>query len=397
MNIEPGSHAPQFWRRPLFVALMLVLMAAAIAGCLAAMRVPQDSPASGSESAPVLTATSQTGMRVSPQSRPPELALVGTVEASDTVSVTAPFDGVILEKKFAFDSAIEEGQDMLSLDTTELSERLQEAKVAMLKSRKAVQELATWEQGAEMARAQRSLTQAQQQVDQGVRKVQEAETLLKKGIIPRSERDGLAEQLENYQTQLTAAASDLRATREKASRGNRQIAGLEYEQAKAKYQDLARGIELRRIVAPRSGIVSRAPASSGQAPASLDIGSRVTEGQLLFSIARTDSLQVSAKVDEADVVDLVPGTPVAISVESQDMPPLQGRLASVSAQASQAGGGVRSAVFDIRIALPPLDEWQRRRLRIGMSCNVIIETSQGVHRRPNSPALSANGQGPRGH
>jgi multidrug resistance efflux pump len=97
---------------------------------------------------------------------------------------------------------------------------------------------------------------------------------------------------------------------------------------------------------------------------------------LLFNVALTDKLKVVAKVDEVDVADLLPGMPVDVSVDSQDMPALRGHIAEVSAQATQSGNGLRSAVFDIKIDLPELNAQQRRRLRVGMSCNVSIETGK---------------------
>ena len=303
------------------------------------------------------------------------LSVVGTIEAGDTMSVTAPFDAVVKEKGFSFDTEVSQGQLLLTLDASELLNRIQDAKVAMLKAAKTLQELENWGKGTEVARAQRGSVLARQQVEQTERKVQEAETLLKKGIIPRSEHDGLVEQLNGYKSQLAAAEGDLKATLEKASKGNREIARIEYEQAQAKYKDLSSSLALEKINAPRAGIIAKAPATSGQAPATLEVGSRITKGQLLFNIASTEKLRVSAKVDEADIVDLTPGMKIAISLDSQDMPAIEGRLVEISAQAAQNGGTLRSAAFDIKIEIPQLDAEQRRRLRVGMSCNVSIEKS----------------------
>lgn len=311
-----------------------------------------------------------------PRKRLSQLSIVGTFEASETVSVIAPFDGVIKDKGFDFDAEVEQGQALLTLDPSELHQRIQEAKISMLKAEKTVRELENWDTGGEIARAKRISEQSRQQVEQTERKLQEADTLLKKGIIPRSEYDGMTEQLSGFKIQLATASDDLLATQEKASKNNREIARIEYGQARVKFDDLMQSLTLGRIVAPRSGILSKAAPSSGQTPATLDVGSRVTKGQLLFNIALTGKLRVYAKVDEVDVVDLIPGMPVEISIDSQDMQAIRGRLAGVSAQAAQSGNGLRSAVFDIRIDLPELSEHQRRRLRVGMSCNVSIDTGK---------------------
>jgi hypothetical protein len=173
---------------------------------------------------------------------------------------------------------------LLILDPTDLNQRVQEARVAMLKAAKTMQELERWDSGAEVSRARRTFVLARQQVEQTERKVRETDGLVKKGILARNEYDIVAEQLTGFKAQLAAAADDLKATQEKADKSSMEIAKIEYEQARAKHEDLARSALLARIAAPRSGILSKAPASSGQAPATLDAGSRITKGQLLFNV-----------------------------------------------------------------------------------------------------------------
>lgn len=304
------------------------------------------------------------------------LSVVGTIEAHDVVGVSAPFDGIIQEKHLTFDSRVEKGQLLLILDTEELSDRIQGAKITLLKATNSMEELADWKSSGEVARSRRNLLQAQQQVEQSERRVREAETLLQKGIISRSEYEGMLEQLDGLKNQMEAVSDDLRATNAKANKRNLQIARIEFEQAKAKLTELTSGLSRARIFSPDTGIVTKSPASSGQSPATLDAGSRISKGQLLFNVSLTDKLRVTAKVDEVDVADLALGMPVVVSVDLQGMPPLHGRLAEISAQANISGNGSRSAVFDIKIDLPDIDAQQRSRLRIGMTCNVSIDTSK---------------------
>ncbi len=317
---------------------------------------------------------------------PGHISVIGMIEAGDVIGVSAPFDGVIKERRFSFDTEVEQGQLLLILDPTDLTQRIQEARVAMLKAGKALQELERWDSGAEVSRARRTFMLTRQQVEQTERKAQEADGLVKKGILARNEYDIVAEQLNGFKAQLAAAGDDLKAIEDKANKGNLEIARIEHEQAKVKYEDLAKSALLARIVVPHAGILSRAPASSGQAPASLDVGSRITKGQLLFNVALIGKLRVSARVDEADIVGLATGMPVAVSVDSQDVPPLQGRLASISAQAIQSGNGVRSALFDVSVDLPELSEEHRRRLRVGMSCNLRIGAQTATHSGTGVPA-----------
>lgn len=319
-----------------------------------------------------------------------ELSVVGTIEAGDTVSITAPFDAMIKEKNFSFDTEIKQGQLLLTLDTDELLSRLQEAKVTLLRTATTLQELENWEKGAEVTRARRSLILAQQQVEQTQHKVDQAESLLKKGIIPRSEYDGLVELITAYKSQLAAAADDLKATCEKANKNNLEIVRIEHAQAQAKYKELSDGLVLERITAPREGIISNIPTNSNQTATTLEVGSRITKGQLLFNIASTERMWVSARVNEADISDLTLGMKAIVSIDTHDMLPIVGKLMKVSAQAASNNTASRSAAFDIKIEMPALNAEQRHRLRVGMSCNVRI-MKESAEIAANSPS---NGNAP---
>lgn len=327
-----------------------------------------------SELPATMPSMARSGPGVPPQSSNTEknLSVVGTIEAGEVISVAAPFDATLKERLFSFDTMVAEGQALLRLDTGELQGRLNEAKVAMLKAENTKQDFDTWEKSSEMARASRNALLAQQQVEQSERKIQEVEGLLKQGIIPRSEHDGLVEQLNSHRAQLAAANDDLKAVRDKASRNNREIARIEYEVAAKKYRELLAALTQERIAAPRTGIIAKTAAASGQSPSSLEAGSRVTRGQTLFTIADVNRLRIAAKVDEADVLGLRPGLRAEITMDAQAMPPIVGQVIEVSAQGTQNNSGARSASFDILIELPELDAEQRKRLRVGMSCNVTI-------------------------
>ncbi|MBD9384378.1 HlyD family efflux transporter periplasmic adaptor subunit [Achromobacter sp. ACM02] len=345
---------------------------------------PDAAPPTASSGASAAASASMTPIMA--PTTPAYISVIGTIEANETLGVSAPFDGVIKERHFSFDTEVKQDQLLLILDPTDLNQRVQEARVAMLKAAKTMQELERWDSGAEVSRARRTFVLARQQVEQTERKVRETDGLVKKGILARNEYDIVAEQLTGFKAQLAAAADDLKATQEKADKSSMEIAKIEYEQARAKHDDLARSALLARIAAPRSGILSKAPASSGQAPATLDAGSRITKGQLLFNVALTGKLRVSARVDEADVVGLATGMPVEMWIDSQEIAPLLGHLASISAQAIQSGNGVRSALFDVSVDLPALSEEQRGKLRVGMTCNLRIETRSAANPESGGPA-----------
>jgi HlyD family secretion protein len=114
------------------------------------------------------------------------------------------------------------------------------------------------------------------------------------------------------------------------------------------------------------------PLASGQTPAVLENGSRVSKGQVLFYVASTDVLKVSAKVDEVDIAGLALGMKARVTLDSEDMPAIDGLLVGVAAQANSNGEATRNPMFDIQVEISTLTDFQRQQLRIGMSCNVSI-------------------------
>jgi RND family efflux transporter MFP subunit len=306
------------------------------------------------------------------------LSVIGTVEAGDSINVTAPFDGVIQEKRFNSDSLVDHGQVLLVLDSNEIRMRIQEAKVAMLKTAQALKDMERWDKSPEVARASRNVLSAKLTLEETQRKAEESGVLLKRGIIPRSEHDALLEQIRSQEIQLATANDDLTGTMEKANPINRQIARIESENTAAKYEESIRSLEKRSIKAPLAGVISQA--YNGSVPALIDPGSRVTKGQTLFNISALAKLGVAARVDEADVTQLAQNQEVDISVDSQDMPPIRGRISRISAQAlPNAGGGPRSALFEIKVEIPLLTKEELRRVRVGMSCSLAIVKYRNPH------------------
>ncbi|HEX5336827.1 MAG TPA: efflux RND transporter periplasmic adaptor subunit [Gallionella sp.] len=306
------------------------------------------------------------------------LSVVGTIEAGSSMNVTAPFDGVIQEKRVSFDSAVERDQVLLVLDSNEIRMRVQEAKVAMLKTAQALKDMAHWSKSPEVARVSRNAMSAKLTLAETQRKAAESEALLKRGIIPRAEYEALLEQLRNQEVQVATANDDLAGTLAKANPVNLQIARIEAENAAAKYQELMRSMENSSVKAPLAGVVSQA--YNGSTPTSIDPGSRVTKGQALFNISALSQLGVTAKVDEADVTQLAQNQEVEIAVSSQDMPPLRGRISRISAQAlPNSNGGARSALFEVKVEIPRLTEEELRRVRVGMSCNLSIVKYSNLH------------------
>lgn len=300
------------------------------------------------------------------------LSVVGTIEPGAITNIASPLDGTIKEKLFDFGQRVENGQVLLVMETSDVEVRFQDAQVAALRAERTMKELNDWGNSPEVARAKHGLLAAQLALEDARHKAKETKMLLDRGIVARMEWDALDQQIKTLEFQHEAAKRDLDSTVEKGSPANRRIAELELQSARARLADLEKQLDGAVIEAPEAGIVLRPPLmATGQNGApSAEVGSHVTRGQPMFSIAGLETLSVSAKIDEVDVNRLTEGQQVDVTGEAFGNAPLKGRITRISAQALPSSSS-QAASFGISVEIHPPEE-QRRRIRVGMSSTLAI-------------------------
>lgn len=311
-------------------------------------------------------------MVVAPRPLVSRLAVVGTVEPATTFNIAAPFDGTVSEKLFDYGGRVEKGHVLLVMDTADMEVKLREAQAAALRTDRAAGELKNWGNSPDVSRGKRSLLAAKLALEETRRKAAETRLLLDRGIVPRLEWEALDQQIKTLELQHEAAKQDLDSTLEKGSPGNRNIVGLELQNARARLADLERQLEGAAIEAPVAGVVLRPlqQSSSQTAAPPVEVGSRVTRGQSLFAVAGLNRLAVTAKVDEVDVNRLAEGQGVEVTGDAFGAATLEGRITRISAQAIPSAAG-RGAAFGITVEIRPSEE-QLRRIRVGMSSTLTI-------------------------
>lgn len=319
-------------------------------------------------------------------SRPIEvkLSVTGTVQPSSIVVVPSPFDGAIKTKQVDYGYRVERSQELLVLDTSDIDMRLREAEAVLIRAQGAVLDLEHWNSSADASRARRAVTAAQLAFDELVRKELDARNLFSRGIVPRSEYDGISEQLKIQRLQLEGTKQDLEAVLERATASNKRLSMLELDSARSKLLDLQNQKARCVVVAPVSGLILRPAAGEGNMQTPVMVGNHVGKGQPLFSIGDDHSLAVTSRVDEIDVNRIAEGQSAEISIDALGHGSLQGQLVRISSLASAEGaGGGRGGAFDIVVRLPALTEIQRRHIRIGMSATLSLVT----YRNPSALVL----------
>jgi multidrug resistance efflux pump len=303
------------------------------------------------------------------------IAVVGALDAGAVVSVVGPFDGLVRERLFRYGETVERGAPLLRMDVAEVEVRLREARSALIRARQRVEELRGWETGFEASRARRQLAAAEMEAADLRTRVANSEGLLRRGIIPAEEHRNLVQQQRTQGLQLQAARQDLESTLARGDREQLRIAELELANAEVRVSDLERDVTNAVVHAPVSGVVLMPPPSQGSGrPETVEVGSRVTRGQTMFTIGDLESFQVRAQVDEIDISRVRVGQRVSVSGDAFSEFTLTGEVTGVAAQASSEPGRSGLPSFAVTVHIRGVTAEQRARLAVGMSANLSIVT-----------------------
>ncbi|WP_376092964.1 HlyD family efflux transporter periplasmic adaptor subunit [Roseomonas sp. CCTCC AB2023176] len=311
------------------------------------------------------------------------VAVVGQLDAGALVSIVAPFDGIVKERLFQYGNQVERGAPLLRLDRAEVEVRLRDARSGEIRARQRVEELRGWANGAEVSRARRQVVAAEMEGNDLRTRVTQTQMLLSRGIVAAEEMRTLQQQQRNQQLQLQAARQDLDQTIARGDAEHLRIAELELANAEVKVRDLESDLTRAEITAPVTGVILFPPEAQGTGRReTVEVGSRVSRGQAMFTIGNLESFLVRANVDEIDVARVRVGQPVRVSGDAFAGLDLRGRVSSVAAQATsgqQGRGGM--ATFAVTVAVDGLSPEDRAKLAVGMSASMSIiayENAQAI-------------------
>lgn len=350
--------------------------------------------------------------RVQPRPISHSISLTGTIDPLHVVNIPSPFAGRIKEVHFYYGEIVKAGKLLVALDTAELETKHREAKAAFIKARQRLKEVETWETSTEMVRARRSLTKAQLSLEAQKKTFEETERLFKRGIVPASEYNSAKQQYTNTDLDYQSAQDEVKTTLAKGNEEQKEIASHEMENARVKLKELEDQLRQSRIYAPVSGIVILPSASSDDKNMKrVEKGVPFQAGDILFSIGDLTGFLVKSKVDEVDMTKIKEGQKVRVVGDAFSNLPMEGKISSISSQASKRrddqGSGIPS--FEISVSIPELSLEQRKKIMVGMSANMVIR----IYENPEAlmvplPAVSLEGErrfltrqvpgsGPKGH
>lgn len=298
--------------------------------------------------------------------------VAGVTTAGERVDVVAPFDGQVAGLQFTYGDPVARGQVLLTMDVSDLDQRLRDARSAFLKANQVADDMRTWSSGVDVSRARRTVQSAELDSADARRKTTETRALLDRGLVPRSEYEALVQQLRSQEVSAATARDELTAALRRGQGPNREMAELELRSATARLADLESQRAKATSVAPASGVFVRPASVAGAEGDGIHVGQRLTRGQLIGSIAQGDSLTIEAPLNEADANRVRVGQRAEVSGGGFGVTKLSGRIVSVAGEARPSPAGNGSSVVMARVRLDHLPTDQQRLARIGMTANVSI-------------------------
>lgn len=304
-----------------------------------------------------------------------QLDMTGTIAAGKFVTIVAPFDGVIREKRVQLGEHVVAGDVLLSMNTSDIASRYRDAQSAYIKAAMAADALDKWETGSDMQRARRTLDAARLQLATLERQVADLKGLLDQGIVSRNEYDGVVQQRDAQANTVAGASDELATTQTRGNDENRKLVMLELENAQSRLSDLKQQMAGAKVATAIAGILTRPPDNGGREnPLSVEPGASVTRGAALFAIADTSTFIVTGAVDEIDVNRVKIGQAVTITSDAFPGTAVTGKIVSVSAEAGGKDISGRAPSFEVRASFEIGDGDVRGAIRIGMSARMTIET-----------------------
>ena len=236
----------------------------------------------------------------------------GTVQPVDTVTVGTQVSGTISALYADFNSTVKKGQLLAELDKTLIQAQVDQAKASL---------------------AQSQSNQTYQQANYGRQK-----QLFETGSISRAEYDQALNTL--------------------------QVASANVSNAKAQLRSAERNLSFTQIYSPIDGVVLGRSVSIGQTVAAS------FNTPTIFTIAKDiTKMQVQAKVDEADIGNVVKGQRSTFTVDAFINDTFNGTVKDIRLQPSISSNVVTYATL---IDAPNDD----KKLKPGMTANIVIYTKE---------------------
>ncbi|MDX1979489.1 MAG: efflux RND transporter periplasmic adaptor subunit [Bryobacteraceae bacterium] len=276
-----------------------------------------------------------------------EILLTGALRPKEQVDITAKATGRVEKLFFQLGDRVNKGDLIAELEDDELQQQVLRAKASL-----AVVRASTQQREAELRNSQANLTRAN--------------TLLKEGLIPKTD-------FESRQTEFQVVQAQI------------QLAKAQERQVQAEINELEIRLAQSRIYAPMAGVVARRY---------IDQGAVVSASTPIISLVNLNTMVTMANVPEREVGKLRIGNQAMIEVDAFAGQQFQGKVARISPVLDAA---TRSATVEVEIANTDhrlkAEMFARVTLDLESTHEAVIIPREGLVYRGQQPGVYATEHG----
>lgn len=207
--------------------------------------------------------------------------------------------------------------------------------------------VAQYEAMLRAARAQLSLSEAQGEL--AVLQLTRREDLFSRGLLS-------SEEVETARVERRVRDAEIRRQNE------------EIERLQAALAEARRDLEETHFYAPIDGIVTAVNLEAGE---NVVIGTMNAPGTVIMTLGDLAEMEVEARVNEGDVVNLAPGQEVRVAVDAMPDSSLAGQVTTVG-QAGERLTAEEGAEFEVHVMISDPPPW----LKPGMSADIEVLTAR---------------------
>jgi HlyD family secretion protein len=256
------------------------------------------------------------------------ISATGKVQAVTTVQVGTQVSGTVSELHADFNSRVKAGQIIARLEPSQIDAQLRQAKATLAGAEAnaaSAQNMINGQQSA-VASAKANLDRVEAVVLEAERSYANTLNLVKEGVAPaRQAQTEEASRLQALAQKAQAAAQYAQAVAQAESSKS------QWEQAKAQATQARAAVEVAGVNLERT--IIRAPIDGVVVSRNVDVGQTVAaslQAPTLFLIANDlTKMQVLADIDEADVGQLSPESPVTFTVDAFPRETFSGRISQI--------------------------------------------------------------------
>jgi RND family efflux transporter MFP subunit len=253
-----------------------------------------------------------------------ELSATGELKAIESVSLSAPdMGGQAKVTQIAEEGTrVQEGDLLVSFDTSELDRSLLEAQSGLEISRTKIAQNEAQLQ-VRLADLENEVVRAELALERAKMRVTDSET------VPLVERHSAKLDVQESTLGLERARASLESARLEGE-AELQLLRIDVRQAEREVAEVERRIASATIRAPGAGLVILPEIWKGGSRGQVTVGDTVWGGSTLMELPDLGAMRVEAWVHEVDVGEVAPGQPVEVVIDAWPDPPHPGTVKRVA-------------------------------------------------------------------